>query len=386
MTTQNQTNVEPSNTSDATATSGADNTTQRDILASAFDKLVADGVEPDNETVTASSDDAEPVTDTEATEEIGDSTASLESEEGAEEADTKVSSTPSGPVTSAPTDFPKIIKEKWDTIDPEVQNAMIARDRQQRARFSEQGVELQRVTPIADKLDALSEQYPQFKGVTSDQMVERVAQLASVQAHLDANPLQGVLDIARAYGVVGYLQQAFSGRQPDNDKNTILHLQQQVANLNRQLQGQQPGQSPTDIDNIVDTKLNLRAVEDVINDFTVQHGLSAEEFNELEPFVTLVRRLEPDAGAEEVLQKAYDMAVNALPSMSVRANVGNATTGDVSANTPAGGPSTTATPNSKRTVKAAKAAALNVKSTAANKPVTKTQRQAMGEAWDRMHS
>lgn len=385
MNDQNQTNVEPTPPDPAVP----DAASQRDAMASIFDELSkqGDAVSTESEQAAEAPEDApEPEQVTEGGEE--EFAASLESEEGAEDADAKVRSTPSGPATSAPTDFPKAIKEKWDSIDPEVQKALIARDHQQRRKFSEQGVELQKIAPIADKLGTLTEQFPQFKGATPAQVADRVAQLAAVQAHLDANPLKGVLDIAQTYGVLGHLQQALSGQRPSDDKTAVLQLQKQVSDLTRQLNGQRNSQNSADIDSLVDTRLNLRAVEEVMNDFAVQHELTAEEFNELEPFVTLARKLEPDADAEKVLQKAYNMAVNenALLRTSARTGAENATTGAAVATAANGGPSTARGPNTKRTVNAAKAAALNVKSIGQGKSAPKSQRQAMGEAFDRMTS
>ncbi len=334
------------------------------LMGDVFDRVSAENEEPPENTEPTELEAAEPVSDEEEAE-IETPTEG----EGADEAENEVSSTPSGPAEAAPSHMPHVIKKHWESLDPEVQAALDAHERKTGAKFSELGAELSRVRPLAQTLDSLIEQHPAFKDHTPETIAKGAAELAAVQVHLDQNPLQAVIDIANTYGVLPQLQQAMSGAKPTDDQSTIMQLNQRIAGLERQLQ---KGTDSPDIDNLVDTRLNERDAASVIEKFAAEHEHYEEVEGYLPNFIQIARDTNPGASMYELMETGYDMAVNALPGLRAKLQ----TTGEQPA---------VPQPNSKqRTVKAAKAAAINVKSNAKGERPIKSQADLMGEAFDRM--
>ena len=311
----------------------------------------------------------------EVQEEVKEEQASPEEgEESAGDVDNEVSSTPSGQADPAPTNMPYSIKQEWDNLSPEVREAITEHENKTGAKMSELGLQISRTKPLSETIDKLIEQHPQFKDSTPEQIAQGAAQLAAVQVQLDQNPLKTIIDIANSYGVLPQLQQSLSGEKPTDDQSTIMQLQQQVAGLERQLQGQV--QQPQNLDNLVDQRLNEREAADLINNFAAQNELFTEVEDHIPNFLVTAQAIKPNATQEELLQTAYDMAINALPGIRAREQ---ATEAGVTT------PGTAEQPNSKqRTVKAAKAAAINVKSNNRGEPPVKSQKDMMGDAWDRM--
>ena len=308
--------------------------------------------------------------------------ASLEGEEGAEE-DEAGSSTPSDRSDSAPVPahLPKALKDAWSKLEPDVQKVIEEREREFGARFSEMGREIEKVKPLSEKLNGMIEQYPALKDRTPEQLAQGAAELAAVQMELDKNPLDMVLKIAQTYGVIPQLQQAFSGLQPTNEQATIGRLNQQVAQLERQLQNA-PNNQPN-VDELVDSRFEQRDAEQAIADFAAKNEQTYNAVEAVLPqFIEIARTESPNATPTELLQRGHDLAVNAFNVNGAKSpEPGNQDTAKAAPD-----PTETEAKNSKRTVKAIKAASMNHKSEASSERPPKTNDELMGDIWDKHHA
>lgn len=309
--------------------------------------------------------------------------ASLEGEEGADE-DESGSSTPSDRSESAPVPahLPKALKDAWGKMEPDVQKVIEEREREFGTRFSEMGREIEKVKPLSEKLNGMIEQYPALKDRTPEQLAQGATELAAVQMELDKNPLETVLKIAQTYGVIPQLKQAFSGQQPTNEQATIGRLNQQVAQLERQLQNA-PNNQPN-VDELVDSRFEQRDAEKAVADFAARNEQTYNAVEAVLPqFIEIARNESPNATLSELLQRGHDLAVNAFNVNGAKApEPGNQDTAKAA---PDPSPEAEAK-NSKRTVKAIKAASINHKSEASSERPPKTNDELMGDIWDKHHA
>lgn len=350
------------------------------LMGDVFDKYRnADGSEKTEE-------ETEPAAEAVEAAEQEQAPEASESEKPAESADTDVpegvseASEASEAAIAAPEQAPKAIKDGWDKLPPEIQESIASRERELMLKMTDQGREMQRVKPLSDRLNTLIEKYPAFANETPENLVEGAVRLAAVQAELDKNPLPVILDVAQRYGLMGHLQQIFTGQQPTPEQSANLQLQQQVADLQRQMT-EQTSNPPVDIDNLVNQSLNEREALNNVNQFASEN----EHYEVVEPylpqFIQTVQSVHPGLSDAETLREAYNMAVNALPETRAKLNAPGT---DSEADGQAEAQPAAQKPTSKRNVQAIKAAAINVSTSGPGKDAPKTEEQVLGEVWDRM--
>lgn len=359
---------------------------ETDLMAEVFDKHIdKDGIikeeKPAKKEAKAEPEPKEPEKDEKAeSAPPKGKEASLEGEEGADE-DEGDGSTPADRSESAPAPahLPKAVKDVWAKLDSDVQKVIEDREREFGAKFGEMGRQIEQVKPLSDKLNGMIEAYPDLKDRTPEQLAQGAAELAAVQMELDKNPVEMVLKIAQTYGVIPQLQQAFSGQQPTNEQATIARLNQQVAQLQRQIQNA-PNDQP-DIAGMVDIQLQERDAKLAVADFAAKNAQTygAVE-NVLPQFIDMARDENPAASFTELLQRGHELAVNAFNVNGATAQEpGKQDTAEAAPDKPE-----PAKEHSKRTVKAIKAASLP-KSSGKSEPPPKTDDELMGDAWDRLN-
>ena len=360
----------------------AHNASTDDLMAAVFDKHVnGDG------TIKGEGTEGKEAATDAAPEPEGEQRANDDApvSEGDEEAGKAADADGAGDAKAAPDDapappahLPKEIKESWSDIPENIQKVIDRREREFGAKFSELGREIEKVRPISERLNGMIEQYPALRDKTPEELAQGAAELAAVQMELDKNPFETVLRIAQQYNVMPQLQQAFTGQSPTKEQATIHQMQSHIANLERRLQNSD-GKQPN-INEAVDSRLQEHQAERAVSDF----ASNAEHFdaveNDLPAFIEIVRSRNPSATMDELLREGYDMAVTALGIGGATAlNGGEKDTAKAASNQkPPEEPE-----NSKRTVKAIKAAQLNVKSSASTQRPPKTQDQEMAAVWDK---
>jgi hypothetical protein len=276
--------------------------------------------------------------------------------------------------TAAPAHLTQALKAQWDKM-PEEARAEVARlttewDR----KFGEQGKQLGQVKPIADKLTAAVQQFPEFKGMTPDQLAEGALQLAAVQSALHKNPLQTIVEIAQHYGVLPHLAAALQGTdvKPGDSADSgriIAGLERKIANLEADLK--KVG-SPDTVRSEISRTMLEKDTETLVKDFAKGKDFYGDVEARLPDFISIVLanggQGRPPA---DVLSDAYDMAINAIPEVRAKVRAAEAR-------------ATAAVPDPKRTEAARKAASINVKPSANGKDRALTDEEAMGAAYDRV--
>lgn len=271
---------------------------------------------------------------------------------------------------AAPAHLPQAIKDGWAKIPASTQAALVAHQTDMDRKFGEIGRQFADVKPIAERLRQATEAYPQFKGMTPERLADGVVQLAAVQSKLESDPAGTILEIAQMYGVGETLRQAFSGNAPDAGQSAMAQMQQEMAQLRRQLADR--GREP-DIDGILAAKIEEREIFQTIEKFGAEkpHFKTVEE--SLPVFVQAERQRRPDATFSEVLEAAYNAATYANPEVRAKILAEEAKKATEAADK---------TPERSEKAKAAKK--INVKPLASSEPVKLTEDEAYSAAYDRI--
>jgi hypothetical protein len=273
--------------------------------------------------------------------------------------------------TPAPAHLPGAIKSQWDKIPVEARAAIAAHQSEMDRKFGEIGKQYGAVKPIADKL-AEASKFPDFAGMTPDQIAQGALELAAVQVNLGKNPVGTIIDIAKHYNVLPQLAQAFQGQGGDQAQ-LVTGLQQKIANLEAELS---KVQSPERIREMVSTLLSERDAETVVQKFRAEEGKDywADVEADMPEYVKKVVGRAEAQGLQmsemDILKAAYDMAINANPDVraKVRAAEAKATAGNT---------------DPKKAAAVRNAVSINVKSSNSGKERVMTEEEAMASAYDR---
>ncbi|WP_287257664.1 hypothetical protein [Mesorhizobium sp.] len=277
--------------------------------------------------------------------------------------------TPSAPATAAPAHLPQAIKADWDKIPETARGAIVAHQAEMDRKFGEIGKQYQAVKPIADKLTHATTAFPEFAGMTPDQLAQGALELAAVQSNLNKDPVGTIIEIARTYNCLPRLQAAMAGKEaPAGDQGQLITgLQQKIANLESQIS---KAANPDTIREQISMTMSERETQTEVQTYAKGKEHWGDVEASLPHFIRMVMENQPGKSKPEILDAAYDMAINANPTVraKVRAAEAQAT---VTALDPA------------RADKARKAASINVKSTSNGAERAMTEEEAFGAAYDR---
>lgn len=263
------------------------------------------------------------------------------------------------------------LDEQWSKIPPEAQEAIAASQKKLHETVSNQGRALAAYKPVSDVFGEYQEYFNGQRG--SYKPDEAVRFLFGLQRGMDDKPLETLLSIADTYELRPQLQQMFSAAAEgqggaSHDNTALLAEISELKSTIRQMA------DPSRIDERISTRLNedrtMTAVNDVISRVATKEAmpLYAEVEAELPGYIQKAwAKLGETASQEAVLQRAYDMAVNADPDLRQKA----------AALTSA------ATPNPKLVADARKANSTNIRSTSTGKPRDATEDELLGNVWDK---
>ena len=225
-------------------------------------------------------------------------------------------------------------------------------------QMSDQGRQLGALRPVGEVVAA----YPEyFNAQGSPAPAEAFNRLMAVQKVLDADPVAGLRQIAEAYGIT---DQAFGGGLASDSaqlRSTISDLRQQIAAM----------ASPDAIREQVENSFRERTAAEEISRFQKEKPLYSELEAVLPDFVTIAKRqLGDTATPGALLERAYDMAVFAMPETRAKQTAAAQAAPAVNAKAEA----------------AKKAASINITGAPAGARKFATDEEAMGAAWDRATS
>jgi len=186
-------------------------------------------------------------------------------------------------------------KAQWASIPPAAQEYIARRETEAHQAITRAGQRLKEVEPVTQVLDAYAQDFAQ-KGISPAQ---GIAILANAQRQLDANPVQGLIDIARSYGID--LSHAFQGDgQAQQVAPEVMQLRSEIDQLKGYLTQQQRSAH----------EAQMTTLQSEIATFAKDKPY----FDEVRP--TMAALLQN--GQAETLDAAYDMAVHALPTTRSR--------------------------------------------------------------------
>lgn len=297
-----------------------------------------------------------------------DGEASPEGEKGAEGAESP------SPVNgaAAPAHILGPIKARWESFTQEEREAILAHQSEQDRKFGQLGDQLRTIKPIADRLTEATSKFPDFAGMTPDQLAQGAIELAAVQVNLGKNPVGTIMEIAKHYKVLPQLAQAFAGQQGERQGDQgqlITGLQQKISNLEAQLR---KASDPDTIRETVSKTFLERETETLVQNFAASDG--KEYWADVEAMIPGNIKFVMENGlAQEpkaILKAAYDMAINAHPEVRVKVRAAEAK-------------ATETKPDPKRTEAAKKAASINVPSTQTGKEREMSEDELLATAYDR---
>lgn len=274
--------------------------------------------------------------------------------------------------TAAPAHLPGGIKEQWEKIPEEARAAIVSHQTEMDRKFGEIGKQYGAIKPLADKLTEATQKFPDFAGMTPEQLAQGAIELGAVQVNLSRNPIGTIIEIAQHYKCLPQLVQALSGKEGETggqDNQLVAGLQQKISNLESQLS---KVSNPDTIRNTVSTAFLERETETLVQSFAAEDGKEywAEVEADMPLYIRHVMERGIADGPKAILQAAYDMAINANPEVRVKVRAAEAK-------------ATAAPTDPKRTEAAKKAASINVPSNGSGKERQMTEDELLAASYDR---
>ena len=291
--------------------------------------------------------------------------SSLEGEEGAGDI---VEGSTATPVSSAPEHLPQALKAEWENMSEVARNEVAKFSTESDRKFGELGNKYRDVKPIADRLSHAVENSPEFAGMTPDQLAQGAVELAAVQTRLTKAPVETIIEIMQHYGVMQEVSQLLTGQQLTPEIQNGVTQERGMAELRQQIASSQI--TPEQISQQVSDTLEQRETDTTVNGFIESKPLYSDVEAVMPEFVSMARNQQPDAPIIDVLEAAYDMAINAIPSVREKIRASEAATATATDN------------NLKRTESAKRAASINVKSASSGKGRTLTEDEVLGSTYD----
>lgn len=260
----------------------------------------------------------------------------------------------------APSELSKPIREAWDKIPPEAQEAIKSSQQDLNRRLSDQGRLIQAIDPIKSELVAITQEMPEFAALTPDKVLGEIRKFRSeVLEPLGRDPVNTILRVAQERGVIPQLQAAFSGQQPTQDMAAFQTLVEQNKALNQRLEQ-------------VDTRLNsveVSPIEQSVADFAAKSEHWKEVEQNIPNAIRYVQEATPGISPTDALRQAYEMEVQRI--------------GKAVQETPAPEAEVVADPQHTEKVLAAKS--VNVSGEPTN-PAPLTETQMMSKIWRKSKS
>jgi hypothetical protein len=273
-------------------------------------------------------------------------------------------------VEEAPSDLPAPIKAKWGALDKEARDAWLARDRDFGRKLAEQGRLVNGVKPVVDVLSRAVKEIPGLQKMRPDEVARDVFEGAKMVAAIRQNPVANILNLARQHGAEEALKAHFAGQPATQTAQQNIELAREVRALKQQLaQVADPGR----VMQAVEQRLQMRDAENILTSFARERAENWAAIEADMPYhvAKAKQRLGQSASAKDVLDLAYDMAVNANPDLRAKITA--------AAQAPA-------TSDPARTAAAKAAKSVNVTSQPSNGGRQMSERQQLAAIYDKYRS
>lgn len=268
--------------------------------------------------------------------------------------------------------LPVALREQWATLPEEARTAIDAMRAEHDRKSGEYGEQMAQYKPVADRILQAAKQYPQFQGMTPDRIAEGAVALAAVQADLERNPVETLLNAAKQYGAVDHLRAALDGVEAEGGAPQTVALQRKIADLEQRLE---KAGNPETVGQIVEQQIEMRETERTVQEFAA----GKPEWALLEPhipdIIKDVKEERPDLSGKAILEAAWTKAIEKFPTLGAGKKV----------ETPGDTPAAAAPTDPKRAEAARRAASVNLRGRDGAKPKPRSDRDEFDAVW-RKHS
>ena len=196
---------------------------------------------------------------------------------------------PARPAIEAPQSLPDDVKKAWATFPPEVQAGIARRENEAHEKITADG---QRIKALSSFEEALAPFQARLQQVQAPP-AEYVRRLAAADQMLASDPVRGLQEVARLYGID--LRQAVTG-QPD--PSSALHSK--IHELETRLSEREKA----------DEQARINDAYKRIENFKKDRPYFEEAADMMEKLIR--------SGAAKDLDDAYDMAINAHPEIRAK--------------------------------------------------------------------
>jgi hypothetical protein len=211
---------------------------------------------------------------------------------------------PAPEVTDAPTDVPVALRKAWNKLDADERTALVDNHRDLSRKLSEMGRVQQGLAPIQSVLVNAVKELPALANMRPDEVAQEVVTLAKISADFRTKPLETFITLAQKHNMVDALRQALGGQQ--QAAQSTATLQTEIAALKQQLAR---AADPEFIREQVSAVTNEQRIVSDIQAFAEKQDHWAEVEADIPAFIATVKHKMPNASAQDVLARAYKLAV-----------------------------------------------------------------------------
>jgi hypothetical protein len=335
-------------------------------LRSAYERAMAsdepDDEAPQSEETKAQRDERGRFTKAEQASE--DASSPSEEAEGQQDVEQPESSDRAVPPVGLPANWRPDMADIWTKL-PEPERDRLGKWSQElHAKMSDMGRQVSQLRDFQPVVEYMQQAFPQKFGPGGVPPAQGLAALAEAAYALDHQPVQALMQLATESGVLPQLAQALGVQGGGN----VADLHQTIHQLRQEL-GQYA--SPDAIQYQIDQAMTVREVTSSVERFKSEKPFYADVEAELPSYIEIAWKKWPDANAVEVLDKAYDMAVNADPAVREKAHA-------------AARQAAASKVDPKRAAGAKKAASINVTSTSTGKGTPMSEEDMLRQAYRRV--
>jgi len=264
----------------------------------------------------------------------------------------------------APTDVPTALRKHWSALPEDARDAVLTSQREMSRKLSDMGRQVQGLSPIKDVLLNASKDLPALMNMRPEQVAQEVVVLAKAIADFRTKPLETFIALAQEHKMIDALRQALGG-QGQTAQNTAA-LQTELRQMKDQLAR---AANPEFIrEQVSAITMQERALSEV-TEYAAAKEHWAEVEEDLPAFIAAVQRVNPDASHKDVLDRAYELALQTKrPDLKAPAKTAVEAVPQ---------------PDPERAKAAIEAKSVNVTGRTTGKPRELTEEEAYDAAWTR---
>jgi hypothetical protein len=252
---------------------------------------------------------------------------------------------------------------EWATLPPSVQQKLTERSNELHTRLSDMGKQVSTYKPLQEAATEFAEYFNGNVRAADGQPInpaDGIRYLANIQRAMDTKPLETLLSIADTYNLREELAKAFGGQVQSVPQDQRILLDR-IAGLEQRLSSVQ---SPAAIEQV----LEERELQSEVSRFAASKPLYAQVEADLPFFITKAKtQLGEHVGRTAILDKAYELAVQADPALRAQTQAAPAATNG----------------NAAKAEAARRAAGVNVTSTSSGKTKPPSLDDELGSIWDK---